>query len=73
MSTKKPSTQWRQLNRSLWRRITTAGIEPTLSGEHIFCAGSQDSDHTVAASLPQSSRIIFVQPLQSLADALIVE
>ena len=27
----------------------------------------------MAASLPQSSRIIFVQPLQSLADALIVE
>ena len=73
MSTTKPSTQWRQLNRSLWRRITTAGIEPTLSGEHIFCAGSQDSDQTVAASLSQSSRIIFVQPLQSLADALIVE
>ena len=73
MSTKKPSTQWRQLNRSLWRRITTAGIEPSLSGEHIFCAGSQDSDQTVTASFPQSSRIIFVQPLQSLADALIVE
>ena len=55
------------------RRLTTAGIEPTISGDHIFSAKRLDTTQSAAVPISQSSHIVFVQPVQSLADALIVE
>ena len=73
MSTEERTGQWRRIKRSMWRRLTTAGIEPTLSGDHIFNAKQLDTTQSAAVPLSQSSHIVFVQPVQSLADALIVE
>ena len=74
MSKQEPAGQWHRINRSVWRRLITAGIEPTRSGDHIFHAKEPlDSTQGAVAPLSQDSRIVFVQPVQSLADALIVE
>jgi glycerol-3-phosphate O-acyltransferase len=54
--------------------LITAGIKPTLSGDHIFHADEPlNLTQGAVAPLSQDSRIVFVQPVQSLADALIVD
>ena len=74
MSKQEAAGQWHRINRSVWRRLITAGIEPTRSGDHIFHAKEPlDPTQGAVAPLSQDSRIVFVQPVQSLADALIVE
>ena len=65
MTSKAKHGTWRQLDRALWRQLVTAGIKPTVSGETVFCDTRADQ--------VCSSKIVYVQPTQSLADALIVE
>ena len=65
MTSKAKHGNWRQLDRALWRRLVTAGIKPTVSGETVF--------RDTRADQVRSSKIVYVQPTQSLADALIVE
>ena len=74
MTTQEPAGQWHRINRSIWRPLITAGIKPTLSGDHIFHADEPlNLTQGAVAPLSQDSRIVFVQPVQSLADALIVD
>lgn len=62
------SSQLHSSNRALWRRIATAGIQPTLSGDR-FLRRAGDP----ALSNRPSPTIVYVQRSRSLADALIVE
>ena len=62
------SNQPHSSNRALWRRIVTAGIQPTLSGDG-FLRRTGDP----AQSNRPSPTIVYVQRSRSLADALIVE
>lgn len=62
------SNQPHSSNRALWRRIVTAGIQPTLSGDG-FLRRTGDP----AQSNRPSPTIVYVQRSRSLADALLVE
>lgn len=59
------ANQFQRFNRALWRRIITAGVRPSLSGDVVF----RNQSKTPA----DKPNVVYVQPSQSLADALIVE
>ncbi len=62
------SSQRHSLNRALWHKTVTAGIQPSLSGDRML---RRSGESTEAHQTPPS--IVYVQRGQSLTDALIIE